>query len=201
MAKNPYRVGYARGSTDDQNLALQVTALREAGVKEDNIHVDKVSSRASRRPGLEAMWKDLREGDTLVVWKMDRLGRDVAELIRTVELLQKRGVELLVLTENIDTRTPSGRLHFNILASFAQYERDLTRERTKAGLAAARAEGRVGGRRVQFTPEKQAKARELFAAGKSDREVALALGFSKSTIVKWRPIIMAEPAEEDANGE
>ena len=111
MANDPYRVGYARVSTDDQNLALQVDALRVAGVKEDNIHVDKVSSRASRRPGLEAMWKDLREGDTLVVWKMDRLGRDVAELIETIDQIAKRGCELLSLTEHLDTTTAIGRMH------------------------------------------------------------------------------------------
>ena len=179
-----YRVGYARVSTDDQDLTLQIDALAKAGVRPDNIHTDTASSRRDDRPGLQAMWKDLREGDTLVIWKLDRLGRDSSQLTQTARLLREKNVHLLSLTEHLDTTTPHGMFSFNILAAVAQYERDVIRERTKAGLEAARARGRIGGRRTKFTEPLKKKARTWLAEGLLPREVATRLGLSPATIYK-----------------
>lgn len=140
-------LGYARVSTTDQDLSLQRDALIAAGVDPSHIYEDTASGKRDDRPGLEACLKALRKGDVLVVWKLDRLGRSLPHLIQTVYDLEKRGVGFRVLTgAPIDTTTASGKLVFGIFASLAEFERELIRERTMAGLASARARGRVGGR-------------------------------------------------------
>lgn len=152
-------IGYARISRADgsQSLDLQRDALIAAGVDPDRIFEDRASFKREDRPGLDACLKSLRDGDTLLVWKLDRLGRGLAHLVATVRSLEERGVGFRVLTgkgAEIDTSTPSGRLIFGIFASLAEFERDLIRERVNAGLAAARARGRRGGAPYKMTPAK-----------------------------------------------
>jgi DNA invertase Pin-like site-specific DNA recombinase len=152
-------IGYARVSKSDgsQALDLQQDALKAFGIEERNIYSDYASGKLEDRPNLQACLKALREGDTLVVWKLDRLGRDLKHLITIVHDLQDREISFKVLTgqgADIDTTTANGRLIFSIFASLAEYERELISERTKAGLAAARARGRKGGRKFTMTPAK-----------------------------------------------
>lgn len=152
-------MGYMRVSKADgsQVTDLQRDALLAAGVDSQHIYEDAVSGKRDQRPGLTACLKALRPGDTLVVWKLDRLGRDLRHLIITVDDLQKQGIGFKVLAGAgtvIDTATPSGRLHLGIFAALAEFERELTLERTKAGMAAARARGRNGGRPFKMTPAK-----------------------------------------------
>jgi DNA invertase Pin-like site-specific DNA recombinase len=137
-------IGYARVSTLEQNLELQEDALSKAGC--ERTYTDRIGGAKSERPGLKQALEVVREGDVLVVWKLDRLGRSLKQLIETVTELASRGIEFRSLTENIDTTTPGGKLIFHIFGSLAEFERDLIRERTRAGLAAARARGRIGGR-------------------------------------------------------
>ncbi len=140
-------VGYARVSTDDQNLSLQIDALTKHGIPRSNIFMDKISGAKSDRPGLAKCIDTLQSGDVLVVWRLDRLGRSMRHLINLVEDLRSRGVGFRSLNEGaIDTTCASGELIFNIFSALAQFERRLIQERTKAGLAAARARGRNGGR-------------------------------------------------------
>ena len=152
-------IGYARISKSDgsQTLDLQNDALVENGVLPENIYCDKVSGQKDKREGLENCLKALREGDTLVVWKLDRLGRSLKHLVNTIQDLTIRKVSFKVLTgqgANIDTTTANGKLVFGIFAALAEFERELISERTKAGLTAARARGRKGGRRFQLTKSK-----------------------------------------------
>ena len=162
-------IGYARVSKagEAQNLDLQYDALTKAGVGREAIYEDRASGKRERRPGLDACLKALRQGDTLVVWKLDRLGRDLRHLVSVVEELTERGIGLRVLTgqgAQIDTTTPTGRLVFGIFAALAEFERELIRERTLAGLEAARARGRKGGRKFALT---KAQVRLAQAAMKS----------------------------------
>jgi len=138
------KVGYARVSTEDQNLHMQEDALKSAGCEE--IFTDIASGVKSQRPGLDKALNYVREGDTLIVWKLDRLGRSIQHLIQTITALQERKISFKCLQENIDTSTSSGKLIFHIFSALAEFERDLIRERTDAGLKAARARGRMGGR-------------------------------------------------------
>jgi DNA invertase Pin-like site-specific DNA recombinase len=135
-------VGYARVSTDDQNLDLQLNALREAKVPEGQIFKEHISGVAKNRPQFEKAMKHLRRGDVLVVWKLDRLGRSLEELVTLIKSFDDRGIELRSLTEGIDTTTALGRLFYHMMAALAQFERDLISERTKAGLEAAKERGR-----------------------------------------------------------
>src|SRR5256884_9466727 len=137
-------IGYARVSTQDQNLHLQKDALTKAGC--EKIFTDTISGSTQERKGLDEALSFLRSGDTLVVWKLDRLGRTMKHLIDTVTQLKDKGIGFKSLTENIDTTTPGGKLIFHVFGSLAEFERDLIRERTQAGLLAARARGRNGGR-------------------------------------------------------
>lgn len=157
------KIGYARVSTDDQRLELQTDALVKAGVEPARIYTDKASGATVDRPGFIACFKALREGDTLVIWKLDRLGRNLSQLLQTAERLEKKGARLLVVTEAIDTSTPMGRFMFNVMGSFAQLEREMIQERTLAGLAAARERGRVGGRKSALTPEMVEAAQRMIA--------------------------------------
>src|SRR5256714_13108488 len=139
-------LGYARVSTDEQNLDLQRDALLKAGVTAKDIYTDKVTGVKAERPGLTAALSHLREGDTFIVWRLDRLGRSLKHLIETVTALKEQGVSFKSLTENIDTSTATGNLVFQIFGALAEFERNLIKERTVAGLDAARARGRKGGR-------------------------------------------------------
>jgi DNA invertase Pin-like site-specific DNA recombinase len=178
-------IGYARVSTQDQNLDLQKKALSKAGCRK--MFEDKVSGMRVARPGLDAALATLREGDTLVVWKLDRLGRSVKKLIDLVGELQRQGVQFHSLTDSINTGTPSGRFFFHVMASLAQMERELIVERTRAGLEAARQLGRTGGRKRSMTDSKIQSARKLLASGTPPREVAKNLGVSIPTLYRWIP--------------
>jgi DNA invertase Pin-like site-specific DNA recombinase len=159
------QIGYARVSTDEQTLNLQLDALKAAGC--ERIATDRVSGARAERPGLTEALDHLRSGDTLVVWRLDRLGRSLPHLIETVTALADRGVGFKSLTESIDTTNTGGRLIFHIFGALAEFERDLIRERTQAGLRAARARGRTGGHpRVKSLadPKQLALAQRLYAA-------------------------------------
>ena len=145
-------VGYARVSTLDQNPSLQIDALREAGC--GKIYVEKASGARQNRPQLKAAFEYLRDGDTPVVWNLSRLARSLKQVIQTVQAMQARNFEFKVLTQNIDTSTPEGRLFFHMTAAFDQFQRELIVENTKAGLAAARSSGRKGGRPRSMDDEK-----------------------------------------------
>ena len=175
-------IGYARVSTSDQKLALQHDALNAARC--DRIFDDHASGAKADRPGLAEALAYLRRGDTLVVWKLDRLGRSMSHLIEKVGELAARGVGFCSLTEQIDTTTSGGMLVFNIFGSLAQFERDLIRERTNAGLKAARERGSPGGRRPVITPDKLRKARDHIAAGLTVREAATRLKVGKTALYK-----------------
>lgn len=178
-------IGYARVSTQDQNLALQKEALRQAGC--EKVFEDKASGTRADRPGLAQALGLLRAGDTLVVWKLDRLGRSVKQLVDLVSELRERGIQFKSVTDAIDTGTASGRFFFNIMASLAEMERELIVERTRAGLEIARKLGRVGGRKRKMTESKVASARKLVAAGVAHKEVARNLGVSVPTLYRWVP--------------
>lgn len=139
-------IGYARVLTHEQTLDLQLDALQKAGCSEDKTYKDKISSAKAERPGLQQALDQLREGDTLVVWRLDRLGRSLQELITLVNGIHVKGAGFKSLTENMDTTTSSGKLVFHFFGALAEFERDIIRERTTAGLQAARARGRRGGR-------------------------------------------------------
>jgi DNA invertase Pin-like site-specific DNA recombinase len=181
-------IGYARVSKADgsQVLDLQLDALEAAGVARENVYEDKASGAKDDRPGLGACLKALRKGDTLIVWKLDRLGRDLKHLIAVVEDLNKRGVGLKVLQgAPVDTTTSNGKLMFQIFAALAEFERSLIRERTIAGLEAARARGRKGGRKSAFTKAKLRTAQAALA----NRDQGIAglceeLGVSRSTLYR-----------------
>ncbi len=178
-------IGYARVSTQDQNLDLQTEALAKAGCKK--IFDDKISGSHAERPGLAKLQEALRDGDTLVVWKLDRLGRSVKHLVDLVGELHKRGVQFKSLTDAIDTGTASGRFFFHVMASLAEMERELTIERTQAGLRVARQLGRTGGRKRQMTESKIKSAKKLLASGVPPRDVAANLGVSVPTLYRWIP--------------
>ncbi|MCL4825250.1 MAG: recombinase family protein [Anaerolineales bacterium] len=176
-------IGYARVSTPDQDPALQRTALEQAGAV--RVFEDIASGAKTERPGLAEALAHLREGDTLTVWKLDRLGRSLPHLVQTVAELAGRGVGFRSLTESIDTTTPGGRLVFHLFAALADFERDLIRERTRAGLAVAKARGRNGGRKPVVTPQKLEKARELIdTKGLTVREAAGRVKVGKTALYK-----------------
>jgi len=163
----------------------QTDALIKAGCQK--VFDDKMSGSRAQRPGLDKALKMLRAGDTLVVWKLDRLGRSVKHLVDLVGDLHKQGVQFMSLTDSIDTGTPSGRFFFHVMASLAEMERELTVERTRAGLEIARQSGRRGGRKRQMTDSKTASAKQLLANGVPPREVATNLGVSVPTLYRWIP--------------
>jgi len=175
--------GYARVSTTDQDAQLQHDALTAAGCY--RIFTDTASGALQSRPELDKLFDHLRPGDTLVVWRLDRLGRSIRHLIDQLSVLQDRGIGFRSLQENIDTTTSGGRLVFHIFASLAEFERDLITERTNAGLAAARARGRTGGRPPLLSGDKLATARKLY--DQQDLTVAQigeVLGVSRTTIYR-----------------
>jgi len=178
-------IGYARVSTQDQNLDLQRDALTQAGCQK--IFEDKVSGSRAERPGLDRALEMLRDDDTLVVWKLDRLGRSVKQLVDLVGDLHKQGIQFKSLTDAIDTATPSGRFFFHVMARLAEMERELTVERTRAGLEVARQLGRKGGRKPKMTVSKIESAKKLLASGIPPRDVARNLGVSIPTLYRWVP--------------
>lgn len=179
-------VGYARVSTLDQNPALQIDALKAAGC--EKLFVEKASGASRDRPELKGALDYVREGDTLVVWKLDRLARSLKQLIETVEDLGGRGIGLKSLTESIDTTTSGGRLIFHIFAALAEFERGVIRERTRAGLKAARARGRTGGRPPALSEADIAAARALLRDPDiTVGEVAKRLGVVQSTLYRHIP--------------
>lgn len=182
-------IGYIRVSTAEQNLDLQRDALLAAGVELDRIYEDVGSGRKDDRPGLKECMRALREGDTLVVWKLDRLGRDLKHLIITVEDLTKRGIGFKVLEghgSSIDTTGADGKLIFRIFCALAEYERERLVERTKAGLKAARARGRLGGRPRKMSREKLRMAMAAMADPEAKpKEVAKSLGITTATLYAY----------------
>ncbi len=188
-------LGYARVSTLEQDAALQHDALSAAGCFRS--WTDTASGAVTDRPELANLMDALRPGDTLVVWRLDRLGRSLPHLIETVRGLAERGIGFRSLQESIDTTTPGGRLVFHIFGSLAEFERDLIRERTMAGLAAARRRGRVGGRPTVMTAAKTKQAQRMVTAGTPLTEVAEVLGVSRTTLyrhLKTQPTIRSAAA-------
>ena len=178
-------VGYVRVSTNEQNTALQRNALESAGC--ELIFEDKISGKTSERPGLKKVLKTLTAGDTLVVWKLDRLGRSMRHLVTLIEELRVSGINFRSLTDSIDTSTPMGRFFFHVMGALAEMERELIVERTRAGLAAAREQGRVGGRRPKLTPEQWAQAGRLIDAGESRQRVAIIYDVAISSLYRKFP--------------
>jgi len=185
-------LGYARVSTDDQDAALQVDALNAAGCAK--VFVDTASGGLAQRPELARLLDQARPGDTLVVWRLDRLGRSIKHLIATLTDLSEIGIGFRSLTENIDTTTPGGRLVFHIFAALAEFERDLIRERTKAGLAAARQRGRQGGRPPTLSAKQVTTARQLYdQRDMTVEQIGEVLGVSRTTI--YRALRRAQPTK------
>jgi DNA invertase Pin-like site-specific DNA recombinase len=180
-------IGYARVSTNEQNLDLQRDALRKAGVAAKDIYTDKVTGVKSERPGLQAALSHLREGDTFIVWRLDRLGRSLKHLIETVTMLKEQGIAFKSLTENIDTATATGTLVFQIFGALAEFERNLITERTIAGLEAARVRGRKGGRpRRNPSSGRVTLAKRLYRDPSiSIPEILKTLNISKATLYRW----------------
>lgn len=189
-------VGYARVSTQEQDAELQRVALREAGC--ERIFEETASGAQRDRPQLAAALEYMRKGDTLVVWKLDRLARSLKQLIETVERLDEAGVGFKSITESIDTTTPGGRLIFHIFGALAEFERSMIRERTMAGLAAARSKGRIGGRPKALSDGDLAMASTLLANDRiTVKQIANRLGVSPATLYRHIPggrsSIRAEP--------
>ncbi len=178
------KIGYIRISTGKQNLELQKDALTKYGCLK--IFEDVASGARTDRPGLKACLEYLRKNDTLVVWKSDRLGRSTVELLKIIDSFREKEINFKSLTEDLfDTTTPNGRLVFGIFALLAEHERDRLRERTNAGLKAARARGRLGGRPKKLTPEKKMLATEALANPENNiKDIAKALKVSSSTIYR-----------------
>lgn len=181
------KIGYARVSTQDQRLELQLDDLKNYGCEQ--IYKEKVSGRSKERPQLIKMIGQLRKGDVVVVWKLDRLGRSLKDLIELVSAFREQGVEFVSLKDGIDTGTATGRFAFNIFASLAEFEREIIKERTMAGLEAARTRGRRGGRPAGLSKEALAKATSakiLFDSGeKTVKEIAAGLGISRATCYRY----------------
>jgi DNA invertase Pin-like site-specific DNA recombinase len=186
------RIGYGRVSKRDQHPEAQRDALTAAGCDPDHLFVEKISSRVDKRPRLEEALAYVRPGDTLVVTKLDRLGRGVRDLIDLVQRIEKLGVDLVVLQQSIDTSTPAGRAFFHMVAAFAEFERDMIRERTMDGLEAARARGRTGGRKPKLSSGQAATVRRMYEAKGEDgkraytvQEIAEAVGLSRPTVYTY----------------
>ena len=176
------KIGYCRVTKDDQDLALQKDALKAAGC--EKIFAEKISGAKNDRPQLQAALEFAREGDTLIVWKLDRLGRSLSQLVSTVERLKADGIQFKCLSPAMDTTTSSGKLIFGSFATLAEFERDLIVERTKAGLEAAAARGRKGGRPPSMTPEKIRAAADMLKKGDNISQVARVLNVSRQSIYR-----------------
>jgi DNA invertase Pin-like site-specific DNA recombinase len=175
-------IGYARVSTHEQTLHLQQDALQKAGC--NKLFTDTASGAKAERKGLEQALNYVRKGDTLVVWRLDRLGRSLPHLITTMTNLEERGIGFKSLTENIDTTTSGGKLIFHIFGALAEFERNLIRERTQAGLTAARERGRKGGRPKALTVQRRSIAQELYDTGHPIMDICRTLKISKATLYR-----------------
>ncbi|MCL4110754.1 UNVERIFIED_CONTAM: hypothetical protein GTU68_009179 [Idotea baltica] len=181
------KIGYARVSTKDQNLDLQIDALKEVGCEE--IYEEKESGTKSSRPQMQRMIQHLRRGDVVVVWKLDRLGRSIRDLINLISKFKEQGVAFRSLQDNIDTSTPTGKLVFHLFAALAEFERDIISDRTKAGLQAARARGRSGGRPKGLSAKAKDKARlaeALYNEGeRSIKDICDHLEITRPTLYRY----------------
>jgi DNA invertase Pin-like site-specific DNA recombinase len=180
-------IGYARVSINEQNLDLQIDALTKEGVKDVDIFTDKITGTKAERPGLENALSHLRVGDTLVVWRLDRLARSLSHLIELVNRLAREGITFKSLTERIDTASATGKLVFHIFGALAEFERNLIKERTLAGLSAARARGRLGGRpKLNPKSSKIIHAKKLYAdKSNSIAEICKTLHISRATLYRY----------------
>ncbi|QES91046.1 recombinase family protein [Rhizosphaericola mali] len=185
------KIGYARVSTKDQNWQLQIEALEKAGC--EKIYKEKISGSTKSRPELDSMIQQFRKGDELFVWRLDRLGRSLKNIIDLVLSLSEKGVIIKGIIDGVDTSTMNGRLFLNIMASLAEYERELIRERTNAGLQSARARGRLGGRPKGYTKETISKLlimRSLYKdPSKTPEEIYTPLGLTKATFYRYSKIL------------
>lgn len=191
-------VGYARVSTDDQDLSLQLDSLKEQGISKDLMLTDKLSGAKDDRPGLGRCLKILQPGDTLVVWRLDRLGRSMRHLVTLIETLRERGIGFRSISDGmIDTTSPSGELIFHIFSALAQFERRLIQERTKAGLAAARARGRCGGRPRLESEQAKVRAAKKLSGDTSITidDICETLGISRSTYYRYLAMRPDDAAE------
>ncbi|HGH4717955.1 TPA: recombinase family protein [Enterobacter hormaechei] len=175
--------GFAEKTTDDRR---QRQALERAGCEQ--VFEEKMSGTVANRPALKKLLRTLNEGDTLVVWKLDRLGRSMRNLVLLVDELRQRGIHFKSLTDSIDTSSPMGRFIFHIMSALGEMERELIVERTRAGLAAAREKGRIGGRRPKLTPEQWAQAGRLIANGVDRKQVAIIYDVAVCTLYKKFPV-------------
>lgn len=192
------KIGYARVSTKDQNLNLQIKALQDAGC--ERVFQEKISGASKNRPELDLMTAHLRKGDEVYVWRLDRLGRSLKHIIDLVLSLNDKGIIIKGLSDGVDTSTTSGRLFLNIMASLAEYERELIRERTNAGLQSARARGRTGGRPKGLTKEKISKLlimRSVYKdPSKTPEEIYKPLGLTRATFYRYAKILDTHSNEE-----
>jgi DNA invertase Pin-like site-specific DNA recombinase len=185
------KIGYARVSTLEQEVDLQIDALIKAGVKKDNIFIDKVSGSKKERPGLDKCLDSLKEGDILVVWRLDRLGRSMPHLISLIEQLKENKISFKSICDGvIDTTTASGELIFNIFSSLAQFERRLIQERTRAGLTAARARGKLGGRKPITENDPRVKTAKRMHSDKTIEisDICKTLGISRASFYRYLSI-------------
>ena len=191
------KIGYARVSTKDQKLEMQTEALQKAGCEKI---FKETKSALKERPELQSMLKHLREGDIVVVWKLDRLGRSLKHLIDLVSGFREKGIEFISLNDSIDTTTAQGRLTFNIFASFAEFERELIRERTLAGLQAARERGRIGGRKKGLSPEAKKTAFACYQLwedkSRSVSDILKIVNVSKATFYRYIAWVKEEQEKE-----
>ncbi|MEN5058881.1 recombinase family protein [Sphingobacterium kitahiroshimense] len=192
------KIGYARVSTKDQNLDLQIEALENAGC--ERIYKEKISGSTKNRPELDKMIHQFREGDELIVWRLDRLGRSLKHIIDLVLSLNEQGIIIKGLTDGVDTSTINGRLFLNLMASLAEYERELIRERTNAGLQSARARGRTGGRPKGYTKETVSKLLIMRSVYKDHTkkpdEIYTPLGLTRATFYRYAKILDKHTNEE-----
>jgi DNA invertase Pin-like site-specific DNA recombinase len=178
----PFLIGYARVSTEEQNLDMQIAALMRAGVARENIYIEKVSTRRSKRPMLDRALRELRQGDVFVVWKLDRIARSRADLYARLDQINEAGAGLKSLTENFDFSSAIGKLVLGIFVLIAEFERDLISMRTTAGMKAMKERGGRAGRKQKFTPDLQEEAFKLMLNGASRAEAARACGVAPPTI-------------------
>jgi DNA invertase Pin-like site-specific DNA recombinase len=192
------KIGYARVSTKDQNLDLQIEALEKAGCEE--IYQEKISGSTKNRPELDKMIEQFREGDELYVWRLGRLGRSLKNIIDLVLSLSDKGIIIKGITDGVDTSTMNGRLFLNIMASLSEYERELIRERTNAGLQSARARGRLGGRPKGYTQETISKLlllRNIYKdVAKRPEEIYKPFGLTRATFYRYAKILDNHTDEE-----
>lgn len=178
-------IEYARVSTAEQSLELQIDALKAAGVIDDDLHVEKVSGAASKRPRLDWALTTLREGDTFVVWRLDRLARNMIDLLTRLQDIEKAGAKFKSLSENFDTTTATGRLVLNIMGAFAQFERDIIIKRTRAGMRAARERGIQVGQPRALDDKQTAQAQKMRDRGVPVKEIAAKFKVAPMTIYTW----------------